>query len=95
MSPDEKHRCEDQVREAGRWSHHHPCGKPAKYHEDGKDWCGVHAPSRIRARLEKRQNNPDNIRDKIYDLKREIGWRQSNLDKLLKQLKDMGERYES
>ena len=33
--------------------HSYPCGKPGKHEEDGKWWCGIHAPSKIAARKAK------------------------------------------
>jgi hypothetical protein len=29
---------------------HYPCGKTAKFQENGKWWCGTHAPSKVAAK---------------------------------------------
>ena len=46
---DEKKECAKLIYDSSGW-HRYPCSKPAKYHEDGKDWCGTHLPSRVRAK---------------------------------------------
>lgn len=32
----------------------YPCGKAGKFEEGGKHWCGIHLPSRVKAKLEAR-----------------------------------------
>ncbi len=41
--------CVEKVWDDGRWRHV-PCGNKGKYEENGKHYCGTHAPSRIEAR---------------------------------------------
>ena len=43
-------RCAATVRQVGGWNHDRPCFRPAKFHEEGKDWCGTHAPSKVAVR---------------------------------------------
>lgn len=45
------------------------CSKPATVHEDGKDWCKIHAPSEERARREKR-----NAEFKAESARRSMVW---------------------
>lgn len=46
-----EHICEGRIQ--GTW-HSYSCSKKAKYFEDGKWYCGTHAPSRIKLRAEKK-----------------------------------------
>lgn len=50
---DDKKQCAGRCRSDNGY-HRHPCSKSGKYHEDGKDWCGSHRPSRIKAKVEAR-----------------------------------------
>jgi len=47
--------CAAMVRGEGQWGsfHKHPCRATAKHTEDGQDWCGIHLPSKRRARYAK------------------------------------------
>ena len=42
-----------------------PCDYPGKYFEDGKHWCGIHAPSKMKARREK--NDAKYARERAID----------------------------
>jgi hypothetical protein len=60
-----KYRCEASTYDADsrrNW----PCQNKAKYHEDGKHYCGVHAPSRIEARRQKKRDRERAKRDKLH-----------------------------
>jgi len=46
----EKRQCAGRV--SGHGWHRRDCAVPAKYEEDGKWWCGAHAPSKVAARWE-------------------------------------------
>ncbi len=50
----EKHQCSKQVI-MDTWGHTAPCEHNAAIQEDGKWWCGRDAPSRVKARREKRE----------------------------------------
>lgn len=49
----EKHICKKRVSDHAGF-YFYPCGNKAKYNENGGWYCGTHAPSRIKARAEKR-----------------------------------------
>lgn len=46
----EQHKCEAKCFKD--WAHY-ACSKTAKYHENGKWWCGTHAPSKVKERADK------------------------------------------
>ena len=39
---------------SSNWGNRSGCEVRAKYHEDGKDWCGIHLPSNVLLRDNKR-----------------------------------------
>ena len=53
-------RCEAEVYSGtsmmGRWV---KCSRTAKHHEGGKDYCGIHAPSKVEARAAKKRAAED------------------------------------
>jgi len=46
--------CSKTVR-GSHWPATHPCRKPYKVTRDGKDYCAIHDPARVRARFELRE----------------------------------------
>lgn len=46
----EKTKCAGRVQIPGMWPRFRNCIRPAKNHEDGKDWCAQHTPSLVKAR---------------------------------------------
>jgi len=51
MSKEKYNKCSGEIQ--GDWRSY-PCTKNAKYFEDDKWWCGIHAPSKVKERQEKR-----------------------------------------
>ena len=45
-------RCEERVRDSGRWPSYHSCERRWKLEEEGKRWCKQHAPSTLKAKGE-------------------------------------------
>ena len=66
-----EHKCEAIVYERG---YHHSCGNKAKYHEaaylnqpDKVKWfCGIHAPSQIELRRQKKKDDKKARHDKLH-----------------------------
>lgn len=48
----EKHRCAGKVSDNRR---SYPCASNGRYEEEGRWWCGVHAPSKVSERYEKKR----------------------------------------
>lgn len=57
----EKHQCAKRKRigEPPGYFYFHLCRKPGLYEEDGSWWCPSHAPSKVRARIQKQIDEAD------------------------------------
>ena len=93
MRPDvtPKNQCEARVWGHDAWTGSYPCNNLGKYFEDGKWWCGMHAPSKQREREAKRdriRNSPEILKQKLADAERELRWAQERVDELNRQIAD-------
>ncbi len=55
------------------WRHHYyySCGNPGAIEEEGKKWCGIHAPSKAKAKAEKSRGQYD-WKSKAWDFDSKI-----------------------
>ena len=53
IASDDNRCAETSVRDSGRWPSYHHCYNRGVETEDGKLWCRIHTPSRVRERREK------------------------------------------
>ena len=60
-----EHRCEKLIHSIFSLRGN-PCKRPAKYFENGKHWCGIHAPSQIEARRQKKKDRKQAKIDKLH-----------------------------
>jgi hypothetical protein len=69
------------------WHEYHqsPCSSRGKYEEDGRWWCGTHAPSKVKARDAERARK---YREKMA--RREAARWRHRLAKVLSELTEMG-----
>ena len=89
MENENLNRCSYRVRDQGRWPTYHRCTRKGIHSEDGKWYCGTHAPSLVEKRREAKDRNPELIKRRIDDLEREIRWRQTDIDALKKKLEQI------
>lgn len=69
----------------------YPCGRQAKYRENDTDYCGIHAPSKIAERKEKRRiregaekealhSDPVYIASRLEEYRKKLAWIQTQID---------------
>ena len=64
------------------------CHNKAKYFEDGKWYCGTHAPSKIAEREAKRESS-EYIKSQLEKAERKLLWAQMDVDKLKQKLEEV------
>lgn len=86
-------RCIGTVMDRDGWSSHQ-CTNRGKHHEEGRWWCGIHAPSKVKARRLKSELAFD-LQWQESKLKQEIVTRALRADskKLPKDLREVVEQY--
>lgn len=50
----DKRQCCESVRYPGNWPRYHACTKPAKVEREGRWFCGVHDPDRVKCATDAR-----------------------------------------
>jgi hypothetical protein len=64
--------CAERVFSGERWdTRGHGCGKPAKVHVNGKDWCATHDPAKVSARKAVEEAGRE-IGDRMLDAKADV-----------------------
>jgi len=64
------HVCSERVPDGGRWPSFHGCTRAAKVERDGKRYCAIHDPERVKAKQQAREDSYTAERDKRAAIER-------------------------
>ena len=91
------HECEAMISPGGMYGsfNMYQCRKKAKYFEDGKWYCGLHAPSKIKDRRDRKLERDEQIRNSPGFLKQRIADTEQQIKRLHDKLQNLRSRYEA